>query len=154
MFGRSRPTDAAYRRSRQETGLRFRPSAAARGLAERILQSGDDARERRRLAQLLVDELSTEAGLSRVEVAVADRPQAHEHDGQRLQSKTYGYYRCWVEDGRVSRARIRIYHRTARLQKVITPKVFLNTLLHEFTHHYDFDGLRMSRSPHTSGFYP
>jgi len=153
MFGRSRPADAAYRRSQQEIGLRFRPTVVARGLAERILQSGDDAAERRRLAQLLVDELSGEAGLSRVEVAVADKPQVHEHDGQRLQSKTYGYYRCWFEDGRVSRARIRIYHRTARLQKVITPKVFLNTLLHEFTHHYDFDGLRMMRSPHTTGFY-
>jgi len=153
MFGRSARLDAAYQRSQRATGLPVRPSVVARGLAERVLQSGDDARERRRLAQLLVDELSAEAGLTRVEVAVADKPQVHEHDGQRLQSKTYGYYRCWFEDGRVSRARIRIYHRTARLQKVITPKVFLNTLLHEWVHHYDFDGLRLARSPHTAGFY-
>lgn len=153
MFGRSSRPDETYHRSQRATGLPVRPSVTARGLAERILHSGEDARERRRLAQLLVDELSAEAGLSRVEVAVADKPQVHEHDGQRLQSKTYGYYRCWFEDGRVSRARIRIYHRTARLQKVITPKVFLNTLLHEWVHHYDFDGLRLARSPHTAGFY-
>ena len=153
MFGRSSRPDETYRRSQRATGLPVRPSVTARGLAERILHSGEDARERRRLAQLLVDELSAEAGLSRVEVAVADKPQVHEHDGQRLQSKTYGYYRCWFEDGRVSRARIRIYHRTARLQKVITAKVFLNTLLHEWVHHFDFDGLRLPRSPHTSGFY-
>jgi len=153
MFGRSPRSDATYQRSQRATGLPVRPTVVARGLAERILQSGDDARERRRLAQLLVDELSAEAGLSRVEVAVADKPQVHEHDGQRLQSKTYGYYRCWFEEGRVSRARIRIYHRTARLQKVITPKVFLNTLLHEWVHHFDFDGLRLARSPHTAGFY-
>jgi hypothetical protein len=153
MFGRPSRPDATYERSQRATGLPVRPTAVARGLAERILQSGDDARERRRLAQLLVDELSAEAGLSRVEVAVADKPQVHEHDGQRLQSKTYGYYRCWFADGRVSRARIRIYHRTARLQKVITPKVFLNTLLHEWVHHFDFDGLRLARSPHTAGFY-
>ena len=153
MFGRSARPDATYLRSQRETRLPVRPTATARGLAERILHSGDDARERRRLAQLLVDELSAEANLTRVEVAVADKPQVHEHDGQRLQSKTYGYYRCWFEDGRVSRARIRIYHRTARLQKVITPKVFLNTLLHEWMHHYDFDGLGLPRSPHTSGFY-
>ena len=153
MFGRSARPDATYLRSQRETRLPVRPTATARGLAERILHSGDDARERRRLAQLLVDELSAEANLTRVEVAVADKPQVHEHDGQRLQSKTYGYYRCWFEDGRVSRARIRIYHRTARLQKVITPKVFLNTLLHEWVHHFDFDGLRLARSPHTAGFY-
>ncbi len=36
---------------------------------------------------------------------------------------------------------------------MITPKVFLNTLLHEWVHHYDFDGLQLARSPHTAGFY-
>jgi hypothetical protein len=154
MFGRraSRP-DATYLRSQRAAGLPVRPSLIARGLAERILQSGDDPKERRRLAQMLVDELGAGAGLTPCEVAIADKPQVHQHDGQRLQSKTYGYYRCWFADGRVSRARIRIYHRTARLQKVITPKVFLNTLLHEWVHHFDFDGLRLARSPHTSGFY-
>jgi hypothetical protein len=53
----------------------------------------------------------------------------------------------------VSRARIRIYHRTARRQQVISAKVFLNTLLHEWVHHWDFAGLGLPRSPHTAGFY-
>ena len=154
MFGRRRPAhDSTYVRSQAYTRLPVRPTAVARGLALRVLGAGDDARERQRLAQLLVDELSAAAGLTRCDVVVADKPQAHEHDGRRLQSKTYGYYRCWFAEGRVSRARIRIYHRTARLQKVITAKVFLNTLLHEWVHHFDFDGLRLPRSPHTSGFY-
>jgi hypothetical protein len=154
MFGRRRPTyDTTYVRSQAATGLPVRPSAVARGLALRLLAAGEDHRERRRIAQMLADELSAGAGLSRVEVAVADKPQVHEHDGRRLQSKTYGYYRCWFEDGRVSRARIRIYHRTAVRQQIISPKVFLNTLLHEWVHHYDFDGLRLARSPHTAGFY-
>ena len=43
-------------------------------------------------------------------------------------------------------ARIRIYHRTAVQQRVISSKVFLNTLLHEWVHHYDFHGLRLPRS--------
>jgi len=38
-------------------------------------------------------------------------------------------------------------------EKVISPKVFLNTLLHEWVHHFDFAGLRLARSPHTAGFY-
>ena len=50
-------------------------------------------------------------------------------------------------------ARIRIYHRTAVQQRVISSKVFLNTLLHEWVHHYDFHGLRLPRSYHTSGFF-
>ena len=154
MFGRRRPAyDPTYVRSQAATGLPVRPTAVARGLALRVAAASDDARARRRLGQMLVDELSAEAGLTRCELAVADKPQVHEHDGRRLQSKTYGYYRCWFEEGRVSRARIRIYHRTAVRQQVISPKVFLNTLLHEWVHHYDFDGLRLPRSPHTTGFY-
>jgi hypothetical protein len=154
MFGRRRPpADATYLRSQAAAGLPVRPSAVARGLCMRLLAAGDDARERRRLGQLLVDELSATAGLCPCEVAVADKAQVHEHDGRRLRSKTYGYYRCWFDDNRVSRARIRIYHRTAVRQQVISPKVFLNTLLHEWVHHFDFDGLRLARSPHTAGFY-
>jgi hypothetical protein len=77
----------------------------------------------------------------------------HQHDGKRLQSRTYGYYRCWFEQGEVSRARIRIYHRTAVRGQVVAAKVFLNTLLHEWVHHFDFTALRLARSPHTAGFY-
>ena len=145
--------DATYRRSQTETGLRVRPGPVARGIALRLVSVGDEARERRRLAQMLVDELDTAAGLPGCEVAVADRAQVHEHDGRRLQSRTYGYYRCWFTEGEVTRARIRIYHRTAVRHQVISPKVFLNTLLHEWMHHYDFAALRLARSPHTAGFY-
>ncbi len=153
MFARRPPTDPTYRRSQSATGLPVVPSAVARGLVTSILESGEDPAERKRIAQMLVDELSSLAGLPRVEIVVADRAQVHQHDGQRLQSKTYGYYRCVLNAEGVSKARIRIYHRTAVRQKVIAPKVFLNTLLHEWTHHWDFAGLRLARSPHTSGFY-
>jgi len=153
MFERRSPLDPTYRRSQAATRAPVQPTATARELARRLLATGDDARERRRVAQLLVDELSAAGGFSRCEVAVADRAQTHEHDGQRLLSKTYGYYRCWFEGDRVSRARIRIYNRTAVRQQVITSKVFLNTLLHEWVHHFDFDGLRLPRSPHTAGFF-
>jgi hypothetical protein len=152
MFGR-RGGDADYRRSQAATRLPVEPSAEARGLASRMLAVGDDHRERKALGQLLINELTRAAGLRPCVLVVADRAQVHEHDGQRLQSKTYGYYRCSFEDGMVSKATIRIYHRTAVRQQVISAKVFLNTLLHEWVHHYDFAGLGLSRSPHTTGFY-
>jgi hypothetical protein len=151
MFGRK--PDAAYRRSQSATGLPVQPSVIARGLALGIVDSSEDHVERRKLGQLLLDELDSLARLPRCELVVADRAQVHAHDGQRLQSKTYGYYRCTFAEGEIKTARIRIYHRTAVRQQVITPKVFLNTLLHEWTHHYDFGGLRLPRSPHTAGFY-
>jgi hypothetical protein len=151
MFGQD--TDAVYRRSQRVTGLPVRPTAVARGLALQLISAGEDAHERRRLGQLLLGELCAGAGVGPVELVVADRPQVHQHDGRRLQSRTYGYYRCWFEEGEVSRARIRIYHRTAVRGQVVAAKVFLNTLLHEWVHHFDFTALRLARSPHTAGFY-
>jgi hypothetical protein len=151
MFGRR--VDATYRRSQSATRLPVQPSVIARGLALGIVDSSEDHLQRRKLGQHLLDELDALAQLPYCELVVADRAQVHAHDGQRLQSKTYGYYRCTFADGAIKSARIRIYHRTAVRQQVITPKVFLNTLLHEWTHHYDFAALRLPRSPHTAGFY-
>ncbi|MBJ7595429.1 MAG: hypothetical protein JF886_11335 [Candidatus Dormibacteraeota bacterium] len=153
MFGRRARPDSTYVRSQANVGLPVSPDVVARGLVMSLLEAGDDATERRRLGQLLLDTLDELAGLPQCAVVVADRAQVHEHDGRRLQSKTYGYYRCRFVDGVISEARIRIYHRTAVRQQVISPKVFLNTLLHEWVHHYDFAGLRLARSPHTAGFY-
>jgi hypothetical protein len=129
------------------------PSPIARGLALGVIDASENPLERKKLGQLLINELDALAGLPHCELVVADRAQVHSHNGQRLQSKTYGYYRCTFVEGTVTTARIRIYHRTAVRQQVITTKVFLNTLLHEWEHHHDFAGLRLSRSPHTAGFY-
>jgi hypothetical protein len=153
MFARW-SSEASYRRSQRATGVPVRPTPIARGLAARVLGVGDDAADRERIAQHLVDELSREAGLPPCQVVVPDRPQVHRHDGRRLQSKTYGYYTYRLDgQGGVAWARIRIYHRTAVQQRVISAKVFLNTLLHEWLHHYDFHGLRLPRSYHTAGFF-
>jgi hypothetical protein len=153
MFGRRSEPDATYLLSQMTTSAPLRPGSVARGLALRIVGASEDHRERMRLAQLLVDHLDTALGLPRCQVIVADRAQVHQHDGRRLQSKTYGYYRCRFAGGRVTEARIRIYHRTAVREQIISSKVFLNTLLHEWMHHYDFAGLGLERSPHTAGFF-
>jgi len=153
MFAR-RFSESSYRRSQAATGTPVRPTPIARGLTLRVLGVGEEASERERIAQHLIDELSREAGLPPCQVVVPDRPQVHRHDGRRLQSKTYGYYTYRLDaQGGVAWARIRIYHRTAMQQRVIMPKVFLNTLLHEWLHHYDFHGLRLPRSYHTAGFF-
>jgi hypothetical protein len=153
MFARRSRLDSTYMRSQARSGLPVAPDVVARGLVMSILEAGDDASERRRLGRLLLDTLDELAGLPECELVVADRPQVHQHNGQRLQSKTYGYYRCRFVEGAITEARIRIYHRTAVRRQVISPKVFLNTLLHEWVHHFDFAGLRLARSPHTAGFY-
>ena len=49
--------------------------------------------------------------------------------------------------------RIRIWMRTAVLQKVTSYRGILHTLLHEFCHHLDREGLGFLETPHTRGFH-
>jgi hypothetical protein len=49
--------------------------------------------------------------------------------------------------------RIRIWMRTAVLGKVTSYRGLLHTLLHEFCHHLDREGLGFLETPHTRGFH-
>jgi len=49
--------------------------------------------------------------------------------------------------------RIRIWMRTAVLEKVTSYRGLLHTLLHEFCHHLDREGLGFLETPHTRGFH-
>lgn len=51
------------------------------------------------------------------------------------------------------RGTITVAFRTAVRQKVFSYRQFLNTLIHEFGHHWDYHSLRLTRSFHTRGFY-
>ncbi len=153
MFGRRARPDSTYTRSQAHSGLPVAPDVVARGLVMSLLEAGDDATRPAPARPDAARRARRPRRAAPCAVVVADRAQVHEHDGRRLQSKTYGYYRCRFIEGAVTEARIRIYHRTAVRQQVISPKVFLNTLLHEWVHHFDFAGLRLARSPHTAGFY-
>ena len=84
---------------------------------------------------------------------MVDRPQQHRRRAGRLEVKTYATYRCDLGTGRRPRGSIRIYNLTAVRRQVLSPKVFLETLLHEWVHHYDFAGLGLERSPHTPQFF-
>ena len=72
MFARW-SSEASYRRSQRATGVPVRPTPIARGLTLRVLDAGDNSAERQRVAQLLVDELSREAGLPPCQVVVPNR---------------------------------------------------------------------------------
>ena len=131
------------------------PPPVAAPLAQALLL-GSSLLERRRLGAALCDALDEAYRLPPCRLVVADRPQTHAlQESGRLASKTYGYYRCTLPagGGTPERCAIRIYHRTAVRQQVLAAKPFCNTLLHEWMHHYDFAGLRLARSPHTTGFF-
>ena len=49
--------------------------------------------------------------------------------------------------------KIIISNKTAIREAVLDPKTFLDTLVHEFMHHYDYEVLKFPTSLHTAGFY-
>ena len=142
---------SAYERSKGVETVAWREFPLGKGIALSILDE-TTAAGRQSKGQALLDVLDAAAGLPPCKLTVADRPQRHRTRGGRLELKTYGYYRiAWEATPR--RGTIRIYNLTAIRQQVLAPKVFLETLLHEWVHHYDFTGLQLDRSPHTSGFF-
>jgi len=142
---------SAYERSKGVEAIAWREFPLATGIALSVLDEAS-APGRQARGQALLEALDAAAGLPPCKLVVADRPQRHRTRDGRLALKTYGYYRI-VWESTPPRGTIRIYNLTAIRQQVLAPKVFLETLLHEWVHHYDFTGLHLDRSPHTSGFY-
>jgi hypothetical protein len=143
---------SSYERSKGVETIAWREFPLAKGQALAILDEMAAAARQTR-GQALLDTLDRAAGLPDCRLTVADRPQQHRTRAGRLELKTYGYYRLAQDRSGQGRGTIRIYNLTAIRRQVLSSKVFLETLLHEWVHHYDFTGLQLDRSPHTSGFF-
>ncbi|HEY9288423.1 MAG TPA: hypothetical protein VIT43_10415 [Candidatus Dormibacteraeota bacterium] len=142
---------SSYERSKGVERITWREFPLGKAVAYAILEERGAA-GRQLKGQQLLDVLDEAAGLPTCKLTVVDRPQRHSTRAGKLEMKTYGYYRiAW--ESRPQKGTIRIYNLTAIRQQVLAPKVFLETLLHEWVHHYDFTGLQLERSPHTSGFF-
>jgi hypothetical protein len=133
-----------YERSNSISAINFEPSGRARRLAERILVSSG-YEERQRLSHFLINELAFNAEIERIEIKITNTKQWHKRRGKRLAVKKYGVYYPKTK-------RISIQNLTAVQGKELASKTFLDTLLHEWMHHYDFKKLSLN-SIHTKGFY-
>ena len=108
-----------------------------------LLKATEKATDRQKRAQIVCDYLSNKYGIQRVFVCVLDTPQRTFSNGN---GKVLGDYMPNYN-------RIRVWNRTAKTHKVVSIKVFADTLLHEFVHHYDYKYLKLGGSLHTKGFY-
>ena len=61
--------------------------------------------------------------------------------------QVYGYYQ-YCDNGNIV-----IYNLTATQKKIVGAKSFIDTLIHEFVHHYDRCKLGIEYEYHTLGFY-
>lgn len=112
-----------------------------------LLCCGEDINERKFAAQTLLNYLCEKFNMPSVSLSVTSKPQMHKNKSNgTTKVKFLGWYVP-------SERKIIIYNRTAKLNKVVSIKVFADTLLHEFMHHYDYQYLKLSDSLHTAGFY-
>lgn len=112
-----------------------------------LLSCSDSEKARLTASKELVDYLCGKLNIPCVTINVLKRSQPHStgYSGN-LKSKTFGTYT-------VNRNVITIYNLTAIKKNPVSIKVFADTLLHEFMHHYDYTVLGLSDSIHSAGFY-
>lgn len=106
-----------------------------------LLGASENYYDRQMKGQALLDYLCDKYDIPHVMLYVENVPQRCRGNATIHGNYTYPYNR------------IRIYNQTAKQRKIVSIKVFANTLLHEFMHHYDFFYLKMATSLHTKGFY-
>lgn len=90
-----------------------------------------------------MDLLNDEFDVAGKRVFLRDRPRPHKRRGGRIVYELHGL--C-ERDGPLE-----IYTRTAARAQPVALKTLVNTLLHEWIHHWDFD--THGNSVHCSGFY-
>ncbi len=133
-----------YNKSNRITAVAFEVNDCVCALCEEIL-GARSARARQKFSTSLLDELCDLAQIDICNVKISDTNQYHKKRGGRTVMKQYGYYRPKSKY-------IYITNRTAVRGQMLASKTFLNTLLHEWMHHYDFCALGLN-SIHSAGFY-
>jgi hypothetical protein len=133
-----------YLRSNKITIVKFPISAEAIVLAKEIIVS-QETEVRQELGEKLLDELSDASKIEIVELKIQDDNQYHRRRNGKVVLKRYGSYR-------LASKTITIPNRTAVRGQIVAGKTFIDTLLHEWLHHYDTLKLKLN-SIHTKGFY-
>lgn len=140
---RSRSAERDYERSNLILELDYMPSPTTCRLARDLLQI--DPVRRGPLSQRLLDAMADELKIPRVRLHFRDKPQKHKTSEGRLTYKEYAHYD--PEEG------ITVYNKTAVREKYLASKSYLDTIVHEFLHHVDYELLRLDHTYHTQGFY-
>ena len=133
-----------YQKSNAITQVKFSISDLAKETADKILKS-KSVESRQSLGEILLDELSDGAGIDIVKLKISDTRQYHKKYRGVTVFKQYGYYRP-------ASNYIYIQNLTSVFGRPLATKTFLDSLLHEWLHHYDHHKLKLD-SIHTKGFY-
>lgn len=139
----SRPKNN-YEKSNSVLTVEFHISKRSQILCDQLMHArGTDKRQV--LGDDLLDELADMAQIDIVQLKISSARQHHKKSGGRVVFRQYGYYKPGSKY-------IYINNKTAVRGQTLAAKTFLNTLLHEWMHHYDHCKLGLN-SIHTRGFY-
>mgnify|MGYP000395087522 CR=1 FL=1 len=133
-----------YEYSNSIIQIKIAISNEAINLAQTLLKT-TDTQKRHNLSEQLLDELSDLAGIDIVEFILIDDNQIHKKRDGKIVMKRYGLYQP-------KNKTILIHNRTAIRGQILAPKSYIDTLLHEWLHHYDFKKLKLNPI-HSRGFY-
>lgn len=100
---------------------------------------------RQRWSEILLKQLCRAAGIAPAKVKISDTRQYHKKYRGVTVFKQYGYYRP-------ASGYIYIQNLTPAFGRPLAAKTFLDSLLHEWLHHYDHHKLKLN-SIHSKGFY-
>lgn len=142
----SRAEQKAYEISNRLFSVDFKVTPSMKRKVDDLaiwLSAGDKSKVRG-ATQAVIDLLCAAARVPAARLSLLDRTPA-EFRGDKLAVKVHGF--C-APDGRITLA-----YRTAVRRQVIAFKTYLNTMVHEFMHHYDHRRLQLGASFHTRGFY-
>lgn len=134
---------AVYKKSNSIKDTLFQPNTVATHYTKKLLTS-TDASERQVLGQRLLEEMARSLSIPVPQLTVNDKRQNHSLKDGKLKRKVYGTYKA---------GNIVLSNKTAIREATLAPKTFLDTLIHEFMHHYDYEVLKFPVSLHTAGFY-
>ncbi len=142
----TRAEKRAYEISNAIAGVDFRVTPSMRRKVDELalwLAAGDKSRVRE-ATQAVLDLLCEAARITPARLEVREAAYAR-FRGRKAVWKLYGT--CDREGA------ITVAFRTAVRRQVFAFRTFLNTVVHEFMHHYDHKRLGLAASFHTSGFY-
>jgi len=142
----TRAQQRIYVQSDAVTAMPLPGGPALRPLVNPLAEAcgGGDRPSTQAAADRLLSGLTARLGVPPVRVEVlAARPARH-------WGELHGLY---TPAARARPARVTVWMRTARQKRVVAFRTFLRTLLHELTHHLDYERLRLVDSFHTEGFY-
>jgi hypothetical protein len=156
----ARTHKADYAKSNRIRSIPLPDVREAAGAARRLL-TVPDAASRRLYGQQVLTALARQTGVTAPELVVPDDPQPHRRARGRIVYSQQGEYRRRQpspDDPKVARGgrslgRIRMHNRTPARAAPVRGDAFLHTLLHEFCHHHDEEGLGLLQSFHTAGFF-